>query len=295
MDNLATPPLASPPPAPTSPRTVLPPQSCDAHAHMLGGADFPLWEGRVEGPAPGIDFDGWLNLYRRHLDTLGLARGVVVHSIFYGTDNAVTLASLARLGPNFRGVGLLPDGASEAEVTALAAAGVKAVRLNYVHGGVLSWEGAMQMAPMLAAHDMHIQMLLHADQHAAQLAADIRACPVPVVIDHLGWPSAGLDAQGAGIETLAQLLSEGHAYVKLSAPYRMTNAPYDAASALMARLIAANSERCLWGSDWPHLMLNGAGMPIAAQMLDHAAGLMTPDQIAQIFVDNPARLYGFEG
>lgn len=216
----------------------------------MGGVDeFPLWDGRVENPAPGLDLDGWIALYRDHLATMGFVRGLIVHSIFYGTDNTVTKKALSRLGPNFKGVGLLPDGAIDADIAAFARANMVAVRLNYVHGGVLSWKGAVEMAPALAAHGLHIQMLLHADLHIEDLANEIRALPVPLVIDHLGWPNGALDPDSAGFQTLCALMAEGHVYTKLSAPYRMCDAPYDAAAKCTAALIAANPERCLWGND----------------------------------------------
>ncbi len=289
-------PHAQMPPPAKRPATKLPTGACDTHVHMLAGKDdFPLWEGRVESPAPGPDFDGWMDLYRQHLETLGLSRGVIVHSILYGDNNAVTLRAVRELGADFCGVGLLRDGASAADVRAFADQNIKAVRLNYVHGGVLTWDGARAMAPHLADNGMHIQMLIHADQHMDALADDIRAASVPVVLDHIGWPSAGLNPNAAGIDTMCALMEEGHLWVKLSGPYRTCNAPYTQATALVQRLADTAPDQCLWGSDWPHIMLNGAQMPHAAEMLDHLAALLTPEQVQGIFVDNPARLYGFEG
>ncbi|THH35667.1 amidohydrolase [Aliishimia ponticola] len=286
-------PIAPAPPAPTAPLRPLPPGAVDAHVHLLAGADeFPLWEGRAEDPAPGRNLDDWLALYRAHLNALGCTRGLIVHSIFYGTDNAVTVEALRRLGPGFKGVGLLPDGASDAQLDQFARWNMVAVRLNYVHGGVLSWDGAKAMAPALAERGLHIQMLAHADRHMEDIAQDVRALPCPVVFDHMGWPADGLTPDSSGFQTLCALLAEGKAWVKLSAPYRMCNAPYDEVAACMSALIAANPERCLWGSDWPHIMLNGAQMPQAAAMVD-ALDALIPDAATRqsIFVDAPTRLF----
>ncbi|MEM8579009.1 MAG: amidohydrolase family protein [Pseudomonadota bacterium] len=285
-------PFAPLPPAPRTPSVRLLDGACDAHVHLMGGPDdFPLWDGRVENPAQDIDFAQWLRMYREHLDTIGCSRSIIVHSIFYGTNNAVTLAALEAMGPGFAGVGLLPDGAGRAEVAALAGKGVKAVRLNYVHGGVLSWDGAKAMAPLLADHGMHIQMLLHADRHLDALAADIEALPVPLVIDHLGWPSTDLSPSRPGIATACALMGAGHIHMKLSAPYRMAHAPYTEAAPLMRVYLDAAAERCLWGSDWPHVMLNGAGMPHVAELLDQAAGLMSAAERQAVFVDTPNALF----
>lgn len=288
-------PHAPMPPAPRAPKLRAPEGACDAHVHLLAAAhEFPLWDGRVENPAPGPDLDGWLTLYRDHLDMLGCTRGLIVHSILYGTDNSVTVEAVRRMGDGFRGVGLLPDDAPDEALDQFADWNMVAVRLNYVHGGVLSWNGAKAMAPALAARGLHIQMLAHADLHIPDLAPDIRALPVDVVFDHIGWPAEDRSTTSEGFKTLCALLSEGHAWVKLSALYRMCDTPYAETDALVAALIAANPERCLWGSDWPHLMLADAKMPQAADLLD-AFDRVVPDAALRqrILVDNPAQLFGF--
>ena len=76
-------PFAPMPPLPLAPKVRAPQGACDTHAHMLAGPDdFPLWNGRVENPAQGIDFEGWLDRYKDNLSSLGCMRGVIVHSIF---------------------------------------------------------------------------------------------------------------------------------------------------------------------------------------------------------------------
>ncbi len=289
-------PDAQMPPEPVAPQQRAPENACDAHVHLLASAqEFALWEGRVENPAPGLDLDGWLARYRDHLGALGFSRGLIVHSILYGTDNGVTVEAVKRLGKGFKGVGLLQDGASDAALDQFAAWNMTAVRLNYVHGGVLSWNGAREMAPALAERGLHIQMLAHADQQIAELADDIRSLSVDVVFDHIGWPSQDRRTQSEGFKALCQLLAEGQVWVKLSALYRMCEAPYDQTDDLVATLIAANPERCLWGSDWPHLMLADAKMPVAATLFDAFDRVVPDDATRQrILVENPAQLFGFE-
>ena len=129
----------------------LPVGSCDCHVHMLADdLEFPLWEGRAEDPLPGKLVD-WIERFRLHLKAFGLDRTVVVHSILYGGDNSVTLKAVKRLGPRVaRGIALVGDGAADAELDKLAENGIVGVRLNCVHGGILSWEGARTMAPRLS-------------------------------------------------------------------------------------------------------------------------------------------------
>ncbi len=286
-------PIAPLPPAPV-PTTHAPPNACDTHVHLLAApGELPLFEGRTEDPAQ--PYAAYLAGYKAHLAALGITRGVIVHSIFYGLDNTVTINAVRDMGPGFKGIGLLPDEATDADLDRFVDWNLAGVRLNYVHGGVLTWDGARAMAPRLADRGLHIQMLCHADQHMETLAPDIAACPVPVVFDHVGWPtdlSAGPDTPG--FQALCRLLAEGHAYVKLSGLYRLANAPYAETDRFVQALVAANPERCLWGSDWPHIMLNGAEMPPANALWD-AFHRAVPDAATRhhILVQNPAQLYRF--
>ena len=279
--------------APKIPTVRAPVGACDAHVHMLAGpSEYPLWSGRSEDPEPGRRFEDWLRMLREHLDLLGCTRVVVVHSILYGSDNAVTLDAVRRLGGMARAVALAADDATDEHLDALRDAGAVALRLNLVHGGVLSWEGARAMAPRLAERGMHLQALLHADRHLDAIAEDVRALPVPLVLDHAGWPT---DAEAPGVETLCRLLGEGHAWVKLSGAYRFAEPPWSDADPLMRRLVEANPERCVWGSDWPHIMLReGVERPDGGRLLDAFMRAVEGSEHRQrVLVDNAAALYGF--
>lgn len=288
-----TKPIAPLPPRPQESEHIAPEGACDTHVHMLAAPEeYPLHDGRTEDTA--TSYDDYLGRYRAHLDALGITRGVIVHSIFYGTDMSVTARAVADMGSGFKGIGLLPDGAPEEAFDQFADWQMKGVRLNYVHGGVLTWDGAKAMAPALADRDMHIQMLMNADKHMADLAADLRALPVPVVFDHIGWPDVAAGTSEAGFKALCDALRHGNAYVKLSGLYRLCDAPYIQVDDLVAALVTANPERCLWGSDWPHIMLNGAQMPQASALWDAFHRVVTNAETRhRILVDNPAELYRF--
>jgi len=193
-----------------------------------------------------------------------------------------------------RAVVLVKKGTAARQLAQFAAQGAKAVRLNYVHGGILDWPAAMAMAPVLADHDMHIQMLLNTDAHMTDIAADIRSLPVPVVIDHMGWPDLSKGTADPGFQSLLSLVADGHAYVKLSALYRFANPPFDDALPFVSALVGANPARCLWGSDWPHLMLGSAEMPDTGALLNCFVAQVTRAEMTQILVTNPEDLYGFD-
>lgn len=284
---------AAPLPA-SPPQQKAPDGAVDTHIHVLAAPEeFLLSPTRTENPSA-LDMDGFLRAYRTQCDMLGIRRTVVVHSILYGSDNSVTIEAIRRLGADARGIGLLQDGASAADLDRLAEANIKGIRLNYVHGGVLSWEGAKNFAPALAERGMHLQMLVNADKHMAEIADDIRALPCPVVFDHIGWPDVATGPTEPGFAAMCALLKEGHAYAKLSGLYRTCEAPWTDADPLVAALVAANPERCLWGSDFPYIMLGDAQMPDAGQALDAFHRVVTRPQDRQtILVDAPVALYGF--
>lgn len=290
-------PRSAPPLTAAAPRRRAPMGACDTHIHMLGGpADGPRWPDRVEDPAEDWDFDAYLAAYRTQMETLGIDRTIVVQSIVYGTDNSLVARAIDRLGRDrARGIGLVPDGATDAQLDALGPQGIVGVRLNYVHGGVLTWDGVEVMAPRLADRGLHVQMLVQADRHMAALAPRIAAMPVPVVLDHFAWPDVAAGLDEPGFRALLGLLETGKVHVKLSAPYRLVQAPFDMLDGHGRALVSANPERCLWGSDWPQIMLGGATRLDGGAALE-AFDRVCPDDATRraVLVDNPARLYGFQ-
>ena len=58
-------------------------------------------------------------------------------------------------------------------------------------------------------------------------------------------------------------------------------------------LVQAAPDRLVWGSDWPHVLLDKT-MPDDGDLVDQIA-VWVPDETARkrILVDNPSRLYGF--
>jgi predicted TIM-barrel fold metal-dependent hydrolase len=139
------------------------------------------------------------------------------------------------------------------------------------------------------------------------LKDQIAAAPMPVVFDHFGGAQAALGLEQPGFSTLLNLVRTGKAYVKISGAYRAsTKAPDYADVAPFAKaLIAANPQRILWGSDWPHP--NSSQVPghkftdiAPLQQIDDGRLLnqlpvWTPEAAVRktILVENPAKLYGF--
>ena len=289
------PPCAGPDFAPRSPRLRFPPGACDTHAHVMGPkARYAFSPARIYTPP-----DCVLDDYLRMLDTLGVARGVLVQPSVYGTDNAAMLAAMKTAAGRLRGVAVVADDISNAELRQLDQAGVRGVRVNIVDvknrkPGTLPMEPLTRLARRIAPLGWHMEFLMHTDEFP-DLDRTLDDFPVDVVLGHLGYMNIGKQPDDAGFQALLRLMKKGKAWVKLTGPYRITAAalPYpDTVPAAMA-LLEANPERVLWGTDWPHVMLKGT-MPNDGDLAD-VLGSWIPDAALreQVLVRNPAKLYRF--
>ncbi|MFO1056176.1 MAG: amidohydrolase family protein [Dongiaceae bacterium] len=282
-----------PPPLPPGrPRQRLPEGSVDCHIHVTPpGA--PLAPGHGYVPAPCTLAD-----YRAVMAALGIARAVLVQPSIYGTDNRALLAALAAAGPGWRGVAVLPPEVPAAALAALDRRGVRGVRLNTAWPGGLALADAPALAARIAPLGWHLQFLAPGDSLEA-VCRLVPTLPVPCVIDHLGLADPRRGPGQPGFRRLLGLVESGRCWVKLSAPYRVGRAgpPHADLAPLVAALLAANPERLVWGSDWPHVDLphvdGPAAMPDDADLADLLAAWV-PDAAARrrILVDNPAALYG---
>jgi predicted TIM-barrel fold metal-dependent hydrolase len=130
---------------------------------------------------------------------------------------------------------------------------------------------------------------------------------VPVVFDHFGGAQAARGVQQPGFAALVNLVRSGHAYVKISAPYQSsTRAPdYVDVAPLTEALLAANPQRLLWATNWPHpdsSRVAGRKATDIAPLLQiddgrvfnlFAAWVKDAAVRRAILVENPARLYRF--
>jgi predicted TIM-barrel fold metal-dependent hydrolase len=279
--------------------------ACDCHHHIVGPPDrYPMDPKRLYTP-PQASVDELLAQAAR----LGVTRHVTVQPSFYGTDNRCMLDAVARLGRNARGIAVVDEETvTDAELRRLHAGGVRGVRLNIETAGGTDSQGTSRrlerLAPRLKPLGWLIQ--IYADVKVlAAMAPTIAGLGVPVVFDHFGSPHAALGVDQPGFGAVLDLVRRGHAYVKLGAPYRISDAAPDYADVvpIMKALIAANPDRMLWASDWPHTQ-RWPGLPATAihPFLEpddeHIFALFKgwaggPAMVRRILVDNPARLYGF--
>lgn len=230
-----------------------------------------------------------------HLDSLGLARGVIVTASVVGTDNRSLLDALERFPERFRGVAVLAPDASEAEIDRLPRAGGRGIRLNLTgHGGIggdangTGRETLRCLGPRIAERGWHIQAWLSA-LSLTELALELEAVRADIVVDHMGRLPVDMGANHPAFRLLCDKLGSGRYWCKLS------GAGLHGADAMARALIDANPDRVVWGSDWPHVgYVDGAQPPEDVVLLDLLGDWLPSAELrCRVLVENPERLYGW--
>jgi predicted TIM-barrel fold metal-dependent hydrolase len=274
----------------SAPSVAVPAGATDCHFHIFGP--------RVRYPlAPSIMYDpqeASVEDYLAMATTLGLQRRVVVQASVYGVDNRCLVDSIEGLGRDrTRGIAVIDTSITDEGLQQLHAAGVRGIRFNAISGGT-SLDDLPVLAGRIAPLGWHVQLWVKGER-LPSIEPVIAALPVPVCIDHLGQiaPSKGLSHPE--FKSLERCLRAGRTWVKLCG-YRASaqDDPYDDVLEQVRAIIATAPDRCMWGTDWPHPLLEHRAMPDPGRLLDllrHWAG--DDATFRRILVDNPAVLYGF--
>ena len=277
--------------------------ACDAHVHIIGPRDkYPMVPNRAYTP-PTATVAQLRALHRR----LGIQRIVLVQPSFYGTDNSCMLDALKELGDSARGVAVIAANTPEAELRDMDAKGVRGIRINLESAGNRDPKAGQAllaaMAKKVAPLNWHIQIYA-ALPVLSQMTGALADSPVPVVLDHFG----GLVLDGGpgqrGWQGIVDIARAGKAYVKLSAPYRVSKTKdYADLNTWAQTIIYARRDHMLWASDWPHTQtIPGKSLEEVTPFnkIDAAASLRQfnswyPDETTRrmMLVDNPAKLYRF--
>lgn len=272
------------------PFTALPALACDCHMHVFDSARMPVAGAVVTPPTASIDD------YRKLQARLGCSRHVLVQPSTYGTDNSLMVSVLERNRDSARGIAVVDESVTDAELDLLNDAGVVGIRFNQVQAGATRLEMLQTLASRISRLGWHIQLHLTGDQ-LAKAADTLLALDIPIVLDHYARMYHVPGIAGQVGENLLPLLESGRVWLKLSAPYLSSQSdrpPYPDLAQTVAALCQRFPERLIWGTDWPHA--TELDKPDDAEMLDWLAELMpSPELRARIFAGNAAKLYGFAG
>ena len=268
---------------------VFPAGACDTHFHVFGSpTEFPLIAERTYTPPPASIQQYWA-AYR----PLGMDRGVLVQPSVYGRDHSLLKQTLNDAPPgSMRGVAVVYEDTSDAEIEELHRLGVRGARCNALFRGGVSSANLHAIADRVKGLDWHIQLLVNIDEDI-RLVQGLADRGITVVVDHFGHPTHCDDIDSPGIKSLRSLLREGCAWVKFSGAYRISAAASGVDPAVLPlahSFVQANPQRVVWGSDWPHPGINATAT--ASTQLAHLITDWFPREMRHAaLVDNPTQLY----
>ena len=125
---------------------------------------------------------------------LGITRTVVVQPSTYGKDNSCTLAAIAALGDSARGIAVVDQSVTDAELDRLTKAGIRGIRFHMLPGGAPKWEIFRDDGRARVGNfGWHVQLQLDGRTLARPRAAVEDGSTGTLVVDHVGNGIFGTD------------------------------------------------------------------------------------------------------
>jgi 2-pyrone-4,6-dicarboxylate lactonase len=281
----------APDPHPNKPKLKAPPGACDTHIHLFGpAAKYPF-----APDSPYIAHDALPETFMALQDTLGMSTAVIVSPGGYGRNYSLLADVLTKYPKRFRGIALLRDDTPSSEIGRLTTLGVRGMRMMSQKRGQHVPNYSRDIAARVHEHGWHIQFYPHGTD-IVEYADKLMALPNPIVLDHFASIPAKGGVDQPAVKAVLKMLDSGRVWLKLSGPMRCTDEPppYPSLTPLAHVFVKHAPERMVWGSDWPHVNLEGMVMPNDGDLLDLLAAWV-PDAAVRnrILTQNPKALYGF--
>lgn len=265
----------------------------DCHNHVLDPARFPYADDVAYRPS-GQEI-ATRSQHSDVMDAYGVRHALLVGpNSGYTTDNRCLLDALAHDRDRFKGIAVVRNDATRAELERLKAGGVVGVALNPTVNGVAYYADVAPLLRRLAELDLFVQVQVEHDQLLA-LMPQLQACGARILVDHCGRPTPAAGLEQPGFQALLTLARGGRAAVKLSGfqKFSVEPAPHRDAEPFVRKLVDAFTlDACLWASDWPFLK--------AAQRLDYGPLLKLVERWfphaadrRRLLWDTPRRLFAF--
>lgn len=162
-----------------------------------------------------------------------------------------------------RGVAVIDRQTTDHQLEELLQCGVRGIRLDlYIEQAMRDAKKQKEMLIWYSDRIKHLGWSLGFLQLEPRnwhlLSEVIPTLPVHVVVDHYALmkapsmlPAGMTVSEQEGMAAIVKLLKGGNFWVKLSAPYRCSEAPlFDDMEELVKHLVRVNPRRVVWGSDW---------------------------------------------
>jgi predicted TIM-barrel fold metal-dependent hydrolase len=233
------------------------------------------------------------------LDTVGIARAVLVQPAPYAQDHSALLDALKCGKGRLRGIATASATSKDTELDQLRQQGVCGLRFTEArlpsgerYRGSIGTDELPLLATRMIECSMHAQVWPVFDA-LPELLQKLLPLNVPIVLEHMASLDVLRGVADPTFQLLLSLLREGRIWIKLTVCRRSKLAPqYADLRPFHDALVAANPNRLVWGSDWPFVRMTPA--PDVAALLDLFGEWVGDTALrSAILVANPAMLYDF--
>lgn len=229
---------------------------------------------------------------------LGIERGVIVQSTAYGTDYRILVDSLVEAGPSYRGIAVIDDSVTDADLQRMDESGVRGARFNFLKVLNIRPSPATFKRCLARVRELGWLVKIHATyEDLVEVEPLVGELPVDVVIDHLGYPDFTQPIDQPGVRFIQNLLRRENWWLMLSNGdrYSLTGYPWDDAVPFARTFIETAPDQVIWGSDWPHpLVITDMPMKNDGDLLELLYRYAPDENIRhKILVDNPRALFAF--
>ena len=194
----------------------LPKNACDTHLHVFGDPKiYPAANPNALYAPPGdCNFAAVKALH----DAMGVDRAVFVQPTIYGTDHRA-LHDILKSAPKgyYRGVAIVDDSVSDAELARLDSVGVRGARFNF--------GGRFKLAPSVADFRRGLARVRELgwfvkvfgfEDDFLPVADELKKIDFPAIIDHMGGPDYRRGTTQPAVRLLLDLLKNGNWWIGLS-------------------------------------------------------------------------------
>jgi predicted TIM-barrel fold metal-dependent hydrolase len=268
-------------------------EKIDCHNHIFDPVRFPYRSDTAYRPS--MQEIGTAAQFAHVMDACGVRHALLVGPTSgYRTDNRCMLDAIAQGGDRFKGIAVVDNDVSRAELVEMKGAGVVGVAFNPAMEGVEVMNSADALFNTLADLDMFAQIQIAGDQLVA-LQPLIGRTGTRILIDHCGRPNVAAGINQPGFQALLRLADAGRTVVKISGlqKFSQTEYPYEDAQIFARQILRAfGPDHCVWGSDWPFLrapvrMDYGPLLTLAQRLIPD------PDARRRVLWKTPYTLFGF--
>ena len=265
----------------------------DCHNHILDPKRFPY--GAANRFHPGGPEINTAAQFTQLLAAHGVTHALIVGpNSGYGLDNGALLDAVAQGQRRFKGVAVVPNDISLADLAGLKSKGMLGIAINPTFDGLDYSRDIGPLLPKLEELDLVLQIQVEGDG-LVDLWPLISSFRGRMLFDHCGRPITKNGLNQPGFKKLLDLAQAGRTAVKLSGHVKFSDElfPYaDTWPFVRALVNAFTLDNCVWGSDWPCLR--------ARERVDYGQLLQLTETLfpdagdrRKLLWDTPARLFGF--